>query len=49
MFFSDCHRSNGSHSDEFTKNRNTYLFALEYYYKNGFTYVEAGDGDFCML
>ena len=45
VFFSDCHRSNGSHYDEFTKNRNTYLFALEYYYKNGFTYVEAGDGD----
>lgn len=45
VFFSDCHRSNGSHSDEFMRNRNIYLFALEYYYKNGFTYVEAGDGD----
>jgi UDP-2,3-diacylglucosamine pyrophosphatase LpxH len=45
VFFSDCHRSNGSHSDEFLRNRNNYLFALEYYYKNGFTYVEAGDGD----
>lgn len=45
VFFSDCHRGVGSHSDEFTKNRNNYLFALEYYYKNGFTYVEAGDGD----
>jgi len=45
VFFSDCHRSNGSNSDEFIKNRNNYLFALEYYYKNGFTYVEAGDGD----
>lgn len=45
VIFSDCHRGNGSHSDEFLKNSNNYLFALEYYYKNGFTYVEAGDGD----
>jgi UDP-2,3-diacylglucosamine pyrophosphatase LpxH len=45
VFFSDCHRGNGSHQDEFIKNRNIYLFALDQYYKDGFTLVEAGDGD----
>lgn len=45
VFFSDCHRGDGSLSDEFTKNENTYLSALEYYYESGFTYVELGDGD----
>lgn len=45
VFLSDCHRGAGSLSDEFTRNENTYLYAIEYYYKNGFTYVEVGDGD----
>ena len=45
VFFSDCHRGDGSLSDEFIKNRNIFLYALEYYYNNGFVYVEAGDGD----
>ncbi len=45
IFFSDCHRSDGSLSDEFSRNKNIYLYALEYYFKNGFTYVEVGDGD----
>jgi UDP-2,3-diacylglucosamine pyrophosphatase LpxH len=45
IFFSDCHRGDGSPSDEFTKNQVIFLYALEYYFKNGFTYVEAGDGD----
>ncbi|OHW63350.1 calcineurin-like phosphoesterase superfamily domain protein [Andreesenia angusta] len=45
VFFSDCHRGDGSLSDEFTKNENTYLSALKYYYESGFTYVELGDGD----
>lgn len=45
IFFSDCHRSDGSLSDEFTKNQNSYLYALDYYFDNGFTYVEVGDGD----
>lgn len=45
IFLSDCHRGDGSHSDEFTKNQNLYLHALNYYYQNGFTYVEVGDGD----
>lgn len=45
VFISDCHRGNGNSSDEFTKNQNAYLHAMDYYYKNGFVYVEAGDGD----
>lgn len=45
VFFSDCHRGNGSHQDEFIKNRNIYMYALDQYYKNGFKLVEVGDGD----
>ncbi len=45
IIFSDCHRSDGSRSDEFTRNQNIFLYALEYYYQNGFSYLEAGDGD----
>ncbi len=45
IIMSDCHRGDGSVSDEFLKNKNVYLAAMEYYWKNGFTYIEAGDGD----
>lgn len=45
VIISDCHRGDGSHSDEFIKNQNAYLHALDYYYEDGFVYVEAGDGD----
>lgn len=45
VFMSDVHRGNGGISDEFSKNRNTYIYALNEYYKRGFTYVEVGDGD----
>jgi UDP-2,3-diacylglucosamine pyrophosphatase LpxH len=45
IFFSDCHRGEATPTDEFAKNQNIFLFALEYYYKNGYTYVEVGDGD----
>lgn len=41
----DCHRGDGSLSDEFTRNENTFLHALAHYYDLGFTYVELGDGD----
>ena len=37
VFFSDCHRGDGSHSDEFTKNQNLFIYSLEYYYANDFT------------
>ncbi|HAL29976.1 MAG TPA: serine/threonine protein phosphatase [Coriobacteriia bacterium] len=45
VFISDCHRGDGSLSDEFMRNENSYLHALNYYYRNGFVYVEVGDGD----
>ncbi len=45
VLMSDCHRGNGNHSDTFMKNRHLFLYALDYYYKNGFSYIELGDGD----
>lgn len=45
IFFSDCHRGDNTPSDEFAKNQNIFLFALESYFNNGYTYVEVGDGD----
>ncbi len=45
VFISDCHRGNGGASDEFNKNQNTFIFALEIYLNSGFVLVEAGDGD----
>lgn len=45
VFMSDCHRGDGSPSDEFTRNQNIYLYALKHYFQNGFVYVEVGDGD----
>lgn len=45
VIMSDCHRGDGSRADEFTRNQNSYLHALNHYYTQGFTYVEAGDGD----
>jgi UDP-2,3-diacylglucosamine pyrophosphatase LpxH len=45
IFFSDCHRGDDSVSDEFTRNQILFLHALDYYYRNDYTYVEAGDGD----
>lgn len=45
IFFSDSHRGDDSVSDEFSRNQNVYLHALNYYFNNGYIYVEAGDGD----
>ena len=45
ILFSDCHRGDGSFADDFANNRNIYVHALNQYYKNGFQYVELGDGD----
>lgn len=45
IFFSDSHRGEGSISDEFFKNQNIYLSALNYYLNNDYVYVEVGDGD----
>ncbi len=45
ILFSDCHRGDGSWSDDFAHNQNIFCHALNYYYKKGFTYIELGDGD----
>lgn len=45
ILFSDCHRSDGSYADDFANNRNIFFHALSQYFKNGFHYIELGDGD----
>ncbi|MFT5847674.1 MAG: putative phosphodiesterase [Psychroserpens sp.] len=45
ILFSDCHRGDNSFADDFANNRNTYFHALKYYYAEGFSYAEIGDGD----
>ncbi|EPR13423.1 metallophosphoesterase family protein [Ruminiclostridium papyrosolvens] len=45
IFFSDSHRGDDSISDEFARNQNIFRHALNYYFDNGYIYVEAGDGD----
>ena len=56
VFFSDCHRGEGGWADNFAKNQGSYFHALNYYYDNGYTYFELGDGeelwenkDFCEI
>lgn len=45
ILISDCHRGTGNSNDNFLKNQHLYFAALQYYYNNGFTYIELGDGD----
>lgn len=45
IIMSDVHRGNGNNYDNFIKNKNIFIFALQYYYNKGFTYIELGDGD----
>lgn len=45
IIFSDCHRGQGNSSDNFLPNQNIFYAALDYYYKNNYTYIEVGDGD----
>ncbi len=45
VLFSDCHRGEGTHNDNFLKNQHLYLAAAEYYLRKGFFYIELGDGE----
>lgn len=45
VIMSDCHRGDGTWSDNFLKNENIFFTSLNSYYKKGFTYIELGDGD----
>ncbi|MFH1974991.1 MAG: hypothetical protein ABIJ52_05440 [Pseudomonadota bacterium] len=50
IVFSDCHRGNGSAGDEFAANSMVYKFALAYYLREGFSYIELGDAEeLCSL
>jgi len=45
VLMSDCHRGDGSWTDNFLKNRNIFIAALNHYYDEDYTYIELGDGD----
>jgi len=45
IIFSDCHRGDYGWSDDFAKNQNLVFHALSYYFHEGYTYIELGDGD----
>ena len=45
VIISDCHRGTGSGADDFSKNQNLYYVALRHYLRDGYTYIELGDGD----
>lgn len=45
VLFSDCHRGRGTWNDSFLQNKSLYMAALKYYWADGFTYIELGDGD----
>ena len=45
ILFSDCHRGDNSWADDFAHNEKLFFHALSYYYNEGFTYIEIGDGD----
>jgi hypothetical protein len=45
IFFSDCHRGDNSWADNFSPNQLLMFHALTYYYDQGYTYIEVGDGD----
>lgn len=42
---SDCHRGVGTAYDNFLKNQHLFDAALRHYVKNGFFYIELGDGE----
>lgn len=45
VVISDVHRGDGSYADSLMGNKNIYVAALNYYYKENFTLIEVGDGD----
>ena len=45
ILISDVHRGNGGYADSLRQNRNIYKAALGFYYENGYTLIELGDGD----
>jgi len=45
VLMSDCHRGYGGWADSFAVNQTTCFAALRHYERNGFSYIELGDGD----
>jgi UDP-2,3-diacylglucosamine pyrophosphatase LpxH len=45
ILFSDCHRGDNSWADDFAPNESLLDYALYECNKNGFTFIEVGDGD----
>lgn len=45
VIMSDVHRGDGSWADDFSKNQNIFFTAMRYYFEEGYTYIENGDGD----
>lgn len=45
ILMSDCHRGTGSGNDNFLPNRLLFISALQYYFSQGYHYIELGDGD----
>jgi len=45
IILSDCHRGDNSWADDFAPNQHLLFHALNYYYQEGFCYIEIGDGD----
>lgn len=43
ILFSDQHKGSGGWADDFDTNRGNYSAALEYYLKEGYTYINLGD------
>lgn len=45
ILMSDCHRGQGNNTDDFLRNQALFFGAMDHYYREGFTYIELGDGD----
>lgn len=45
VLMSDTHRGRGSGADDFARNQRIYHTALRHYEREGYTYIELGDGD----
>lgn len=45
IIMSDCHRGQGNTADNYLNNQELVFSALDHYLRNGFTYIELGDGD----
>lgn len=45
VIMSDCHRGVANWGDNFAPNQHLFFAALNNYYRNGYAYIELGDGD----